>query len=185
MPTHYFYSPLSGKQSSCVASQKYCNDYPATTCSATTHNAVSLGCSHPIDIGGAADDALDLIVSDSILSIRTTRYLNVIDCHANSGVNHGVFVRLYTGSNGSGTLVGYVFFLHVKDPISDGTYNTSTWGFFQRIKYGIGKVPGVWGISCYTGPHVHLSVCSANNYINPACWADMVRGQSWVYNFVS
>lgn len=96
-------------------------------------------------------------------SIKTYHRLGIgclSEC-SNQPQDDAVEVHLYTGSGGSGTLVGKVLYVHVEDIlVSDGgTYNVS--GYVS-----IGWVPADACGSCYTGAHTHVQSDSGASLVS-------------------
>jgi len=175
---YYIWSPFSGtlkgqdcycnncaNGNPCTDSGGFCTVCGSSQCN---HPAAINGLCCPVDIFGGANTTVVLRTSSGIQSIRTTRTGPLPNndgdllCASTppSGfawVNEGVRVRLYTGTNGGGSLVGTVFYGHLKSRIANGTYNSPnlrTMGYLGDQNCNC---------SCYTGIHVHMARSSGNS----------------------
>jgi hypothetical protein len=119
-----------------------------------------------MDIFGAANTAVVLRTTSTIQSIKTIRTGPNDDGDALCAsapppgfawVNEGVKVLLYTGTGGGGSLVGTVFYGHLKSRIANGTYNSPN---LKTIGY-LGDQN--CNCACYQGIHVHMARSSANS----------------------
>ena len=176
MAYYYVYSPFAGtmKGQDCYC-KNLCSGGASCTNSNGGCNCGVSGCLHPaaingtccpVDIAGPASTAVRLRVSSNVLSIVATRTGPNDDgdglCASSppSGfewVNEGVKIRMYTGSSGGGTLIGTVFYGHLKTRMANGTYNSPNL-----------KVVGYLGntdcaCSCYSGIHTHMTRSSGNS----------------------
>ena len=122
----------------------------------------------PMDIFGAVNTAVALRTSAGIQSIRTTRtgpndngdlLCATAPPPALIWINEGVRVQLYTGTGGGGSLVGTVFYGHLKNRISNGVYNSPN---LRTMGY-LGDQLCSPSCPCYTAIHVHMARSSANN----------------------
>lgn len=146
---------------------------------ACLHNTARLA--SPIDIVCGGDLAVYCDVSSSIQSIRTTKvesFCATAPPEQYSWVNHGVEVELFTGQNASGTMVGQVFYGHLKETrISNGVHNRDqTWILGYS---GSGNC-----CPCYMGGHIHVerSTDRSGSTYYRSC-GDSVYSFCYVYTF--
>lgn len=175
MTYYYVYDPVAGtlKGQDCYC-KNLCPGSSACADSSGGCNCGASGCQHPaaingtccpMDIAAAANTAVRLSVSSNVLSIVSTRTGPNDDgdglCAETppSGfewVNEGVKVRMYSGTGGGGTLIGTVFYGHLRNRIANGTYNSPN----NRIMGYLGNAD--CACSCYSGIHVHMTRSSEN-----------------------
>lgn len=159
----YCYNCAGG--GTCTNSLGACTSCGSSQC---VHNTGINGLCCPVDIFGSANTAVWLYTSVSIKSIRTTRTgpNNNGDALCATAppagfewVNEGVRVRLYTGLNGGGNLVGTVFYGHLRNRIANGLYNDPS-----NLNSPIGYLGDQnCACACYDGIHVHMERSSANS----------------------
>jgi len=183
MTDYWVYCPFSGATSqgqdcycgSCAGGAAcntggYCTACGGAQC---PHNPGINGLCCPIDIFGAANKAVKVHVSSNILSMRTTRVgpsdngdpLCGTPPPANfAWVNEGVKVDLYCKYGAQGTLIGTVYYGHLRNRIPNGGYDNP----YGRIVGYLGDrdcctcpepcvnpVPNNCKCDCYKGIHVH------------------------------
>lgn len=115
MANYYVYSPLNGYTTSEIENNEYCDGVGGGTHWITGGS----GFDRPIDIGfldGAPyyySRQLDLVVSSNIQSAIFTQSTNMCSSDPGSPWNTAVDVKLYTGTGGTGSLIGTVRYGHV------------------------------------------------------------------------
>ena len=163
MASHWVYSGFSGTLESCFqAPYKYRACYEGEggagneVCDCYgTHPDIEGN--HPTDVSQTGNTSAALIVSNTIKSFKTTR----VDGNVCGGTtctgdeDDSLKVELFTGLNGTGTNLGTVWYMHVKDRIADGTRNTGYYSPSKSVWYNICKIPPGSCTGCYIGPHIH------------------------------
>lgn len=175
MANYYVYSPFSGTLRGQDCYCKNCsNGTPCTNSSGSCTSCGSSQCLHvagingtccPMDVSGPASTLVRLRVNSNVKSIITTRtgpnddgdVLCQISPPTGFGwVNEGVKVRMYTGIDGGGSLIGTVFFGHLGSRIANGLYNSPN----LRVMGALGSQD--CNCNCYAGIHVHMTRSSGN-----------------------
>lgn len=162
--TVYVYAPFTG--------EVWGKDY---YCNGTPHKIVdNLGGGAPIDIGDVAEGTIiRFSASSQVRSIRTRR---APVCRSQTGDwNQGVIVDMYAEQYAR-CYIGTVSYGHVRNWISDGTYNT-------RNKM-LGVLPHDCRCGCSDGIHVHMQCGRGTRTGVQACADKYVNGgSSWIYRF--
>jgi len=164
MPSYYYvYAPRSGT-----------NWGQATYCSnGSTHTNTSTLCGgSPMDISGPQGGAVTFYGSSLVKSIKTTQVSGV--CASDPAPwNNGVNVNLYSGLNGTGTLIGCVGYGHLENRVANGTYNVN-------VKQ-VGTLPADCSCGCSSGIHVHMEGSGTQQAI--ACYNTVTGGTTWIYRW--
>lgn len=154
MANYYVYSPLTGYTTSEIENNEYCDGVGGGPHSITGGS----GFDRPIDVGfldGAPyyySRQLDLVVSSNIQSAVFTQSTNMCSSDPGSPWNTAVDLKLYTGTGGTGSLIGTVRYGHVDGARSPGTEN-----YPGSTTYVVGSAPlNNCGCGCYNGVHVHM-----------------------------
>jgi len=210
MPDYYIYSPFQGtsKGQLCYctncANGNPCNNGAGgcTTCGSTDGSCIHLAAidnlNYPVDIFAAANTQVKLYTSGNIRSVRITHTGRPRAGQNNNGdglcaaappagfewVDEGVRVELFCNLNATGTLIGTVFYGHLRNRKPAGTYNYPQSPLLIMGLLGDQNCPNNCGC-CYHGIHVHMACSASNNgYFYPrACGTVVYPGISPVYRW--
>lgn len=144
-------------------------------------------CSYPYDIsaGAVGGQWIDFWADPSCLSVVIT-LTGTNACSPSEPAPWGnvVTVECYSGTLGSGSLLGTMVFAHVDSP-SVGTYDTG-WdaahvlrGVTEWAKVA-GNCPNDCG-GCFQGPHIHVEACGASGYNSAIGCSGVTEDSTWMY----
>ncbi len=166
----YVYAPFSGE---IWGKQNYCDGTPTTP--PTPHTVVNtLGGGLPIDIGDVVENTSVYFRGSSVIKSVVTTRADV--CKTQTGDwDQGVVVKMYTGYNGTGSLISQVAYGHLRNWIGNGTHNTNNlW---------LGRMPNDCACGCSDGIHVHMQCGNGGTITSLAACAgvNVYAGSTWIY----
>jgi len=87
----------------------------------------------------------------------------------------GVWIQMYSGSNGGGSYIGGVLYGHVQNRIANGTYNYNGFPDQPYFSLVLGQfTPDTCNCTCFAGVHTHMQATGSENSLY--CGQSLVAG---------